>query len=779
MNRTGATAMKTLLILGALALPMWGNALFTSKQTGNWADPNTWNCGTRTGEGSNTCDANGGVPACYKNIPCAGDGVDAGDEVLLGNLSHVVTIPAGTTASAGTYRANSGTEVPAIGAVSYANTTARLVVNGKLTVAGHVYMNLSNWEINADPALGGAWSWSSAGDTSPQIVHDSSRAASPSTTHYGWIPNVQYSTSTSAPSKLTVTGTASNSVTFGVAASSGLPAGIGLGSGCPNAASCLHPNGGYMVATYAHFVGWGWRAHIRPDGTTAHACTNCTWDSTSNTAVSSSLGTNSESVLLLHTGVDTGTFSLSRVLFDSTTTSTVWGAVLEVTGATGSASAVSLSDVVFSYGGLYVYSTDTAANRWTAANVLYKRARLTGVPGGVHSGALAYLDGTHDAYTVRQNGTVSNTSVVRYMNSGDGNEHPYYISQGYNSTYHGLAYDSNTDPTGDWIEVVGAAPASAKTVSITDSVQNCGTATNSPADGRSSGSFFNLDPNAAVSNMAITLDHNTFCSSMSAIDETNVMGVGWEGAFNTTFPAGTIASLSNNVAYRDDAAGIVVTANTPVNSGTGTKVQAGFITSAANNSRWNATNAQEVGDNLTSNGITQIASGPSSGTYYSTPAPLMDRWRKLANFNAKYLGSETSCTTWSNGVSATAGEIWCDSQSNQWAGTTTYWRARTNHTTATASNRPLSGSAWYVTWEPVALASIQTAVLNGSTYTDGALGASGVKITELFNRWQRAGYRLVGVPEVCSASDGKARGANFTADDCKATRAFIGTLGVF
>jgi len=744
-----------LLVLLYTSSLLSANALFTSSNAGgDWNVSATWvSCGSRIGQVSNTC-AVSGTPTCHVNIPCAGDGVDAGDEVLIG--AGQLHIPAGYAASVGAYR-TSADVTPAIGvAGGYSAANASLLIDGALKFAGKIYQNISTWTVNGNGAV---WTWTTTGDASPQLVHDTTFAAAPATTSYGWIQNVDFTNSTA--SILNLTGTPSHSITIASTGGSKF-GGFNQGTGCPSG-TCLNKNGGFVAANYVHFLAAGlW--YMDMTGSITPFCFDCTWDANSGGPDANLGGLSAMSINMN----GTGSFSCTGCFFNDPAAR---AATLLNNNVSATAPQIRFQHTVFygttgNHARLYAYGGSNANQFFTLFNVLFDGSALTDGGGlGNVIGSLTVMRTTTDTNQTIA-GVWNSSSIVRLVNSSMTNMHPIYMPMGVNTaaqSYTGFTFDGNADNFSDWFEPINpVSPASRSTTTVQNNILMCS------SNGAGAGSFINIDPEAVFANQSWAVSNNTYCSS-GLITDVAVYGVGFEGQVNYTQPAATISSLSNNVAYRLDT-----TAFVPLVCVDNTHVipAAGWITLWQSNALFSNNSAQTYCNSFT---LASIGTGPLNDVATTALPPFGDTQRRLMTFGVKYFNFYPGCAAWTNGNTYNAGDVVCDTQSSQFNNTATAWRAIAGNVAASATNRPLTGSAWLAAWEPADLAIIRTSILSGTVYTDGAPGSgvSNVGIVQLLNAWERTGYTLLTPTYWCGDANGQSYGA---VAFCAPGKAMIGAV---
>ena len=286
---------------------------------------------------------------------------------------------------------------------------------------------------------------------------------------------------------------------------------------------------------------------------------------------------------------------------------------------------------------------------------------------------------------------------------------------------------------------MGGTPGTASTFAFSGNVELCG------YNGYGTVPQLFLD-NGNIASVTITDHNNTSCAwnTNLATDQSPMGNVGAEGF---TLAAGTVASINSNLYFRNDAGGPIAEVCDAVNAG---YAATPWITLLTNNAIFNTNTAATP---VCANSTSWIVTGPQNDVVVqSRPPVLVEPNRSLPLFDSEYLTpagilntSSYSATTWTSGNSYSVGNYVSDSQAGVWGGKTTYWRCIQAHTAGT-TNRPVTGvdssNPYYGQngyWELAFMPWMRSAILAGTTYTDGAINANGVYAVGLLNAWLRQG----------------------------------------
>jgi hypothetical protein len=713
----GIYSPETVTALGPLPRPpasplplpeIFPSRTFTSVQSGNWNDSSTWGAT--------------GAPLCHFNIPCGTDANGAGDAVVLGNLTHAVTVPAGSFSVGSSPVSDTGTA--AISAVGYgANVALTISPGATLTVMGPVRMPAGTWTNNGT------------------IVIDSSWSGAPASAAYSWTTNNvgNLSTGGSFINNGTVLG-AGNSAANAACNSNTCRSGtFGLddaGSLAYNDQGNIQCNGGTFQ--YVGLAANGNLSLYSNLNAVPRTIQNCTFDSLQTIEFVES----TRSAAFRWTG---------NKVTNPLNTSSNQGSIFWDSGGSPSAPCTwSSSDIV---GPLYYYGggSSTANLNCTFANVVFEAG-----PGGnfgwiTNSDStgssdqmlyyVQYPGGDATGYTLA-NGIQNRSVLAEYVNTnqnnGQNDMHPISLQQGNtgNTLRNWFIEGNNFGAVSSMLEPQ-AGPATSQTLEIENVVQTCNQA------GISLGDTVNID-GGFMTNAHISIDNITSCAnSGSPSMNTHAMGIGGE---NITFYAGNVPHIYSSVFYSDSAA------NGPTEAlcgGSNATFAAGTIGVMGYNAYY-YTAAGGGGGPYCSVGIANYVGAFTSNYEQSGWANRGPAWlaggRRLINFD-QYLGYPVSGTTWAAGVTYATGQIVSDSQSDVYSGAQFNWLF-VNRSGCTAlslsANRPMTGSAWSQCWEPAAMQYIRSAALAGTTYNFAPAGASGLGVIGLLNAWTMNGYSPVG-----------------------------------
>lgn len=749
--------MRILLFL--LALPL-GAATFTSAATGNWNAGPTW--GQAAGS------------TCHVNIPCGSDAGSAGDNVVLA-ANFDVTIPVGFAASAGTSpQTDAGTA--AISATSN-DTTAHLIVNGSLTYMGPVRQNSATWTFGPGSAL--AYDSQFCNDAN----HAGSPCADPATVRYTWAI-VNHASATAG--KLAFNGTLGSPITVDNVTAANRSGGFGTTSGA------THPNQGSMDCAYTTFTGVGNPAGVAllwHMSTTDLTWDHCTWHKSSTLQIQS-IGTTSSANITISGLTVTWPASTSTsngsILFRSSATSITgtrvfkdsriegrinlgnttlgWGTWRNVLREPNTAGSQAGIGTLFGPG----WNFDTAVVAFPTDQVLAYNQDWTSADLN-----MAIAPGTHTNGIFFRAGYPGQNSVAPEVNFHPTNSPATFGDTTINHAIAEMPISGGTLSTGSTSDFFGinGNPLATSYFTAQNSVMTCGTT------GYGVGSFLN-QYGGTPTNTKLRGENNAVCSSYVqtsglACTTCITQGVGWEAI---TPPSGYVDYIRSSLFFHQDPAG---TARAVWASAVPTPAQANAIAFAGYNAAYNSSLASMYVNNATGD----MQGGSPTNDVYVTGRPprFVDGTRHFLTFDSGYLGATVGsygASQWTIGNTPAIGDVWWDQQSTVYGNAVMFWRA-TAACLAAANNRPITGtatssSAWTACWEPAVMQTIRTAVLAGTTYTDGAVGASGVGIIGLVNAWIWSGYRVTELTNnLCS---GFTTGTSIGLPMCAQYKAIVGAI---
>lgn len=751
------TKPSKLIAAALLSLPAFG-ATFTSAATGNWNAGPTW--GQAAGS------------TCHVNIPCGSDAGSAGDSVVLA-AGFTVTIPLGFSASAGTSpTTDAGTA--AISATAN-DTTAALIVNGSLTIMGPVRQNSATWTFGPGSSL--LYDSQFCNDAN----HAGSPCASPTSVYYTWAI-VNHASATAG--KIAWNGTLGSPITVGNVVAANHFGGFGTTSGA------THPNQGSMDCAYTTFTGVGNPAGVAllwHLSTTNLTWNHCTWDASSTLQIQATGTTSSANISIAalqvtrpaSTSASNGSILLRSSATSITGTRTFQSSVIQgrinlgntalgwtfrnIVLEPNTAGAQASIGTLFGPG----WNFDTAVTAFDTDQILSYNQDWSAVDLG-----MAIAPGTHTNGIFFRTGYPGQNSTVPEVNFHPTNSPTTF---GNITLDHavldvaisgGNAHGSSSDVLG-----VNGNPLSTAYFTVKNSVMPCGTTGYGP------GSFIN-QYGGTPTNTKLRAENNAVCSTY---DQTSglacttciTQGVGWEAI---TPPSGFVDYVRSNLFFHQDPSN---TARLVLGSAVPTPTQTNAIAFAGYNAAYNSSVASMYVNNATGD---MLAGSPVNDVYVTgRPPRFVDGTRHFLTFDSGYLGATVgsySATQWSAGVTPSIGAVYWDQQSTIYGNAVMFWRATAACLSATG-NRPITGtstgsSAWTACWEPAVMQTLRAAVLAGTLYTDGAIGASGLSIIGLANAWIWSGYRSVEhTNTLCSGYNGATIGLPM----CSQFKAVIAATG--
>ena len=693
------------LVVMMLAAVLARGTDYVSLRTGDWNDPGTW--------GVQGSESTHGVPG-------------SGDRVKL-RSAFTITCPAGATCVAGDYPAgDSGT--PAIQCES--NTgTAHLAINGTLRWQGPVRGCAGSVTVNAGGAL----------------EYDSSGAVSPTSAGYTW-SFANASGSASHVASFVLNGTSGNPVQIRNTSNANRSGGFGYGG----TGQSVFGNGGNFTCNNATFSSQGITYAYRALLTTNNrvAGTNCRF-------------TGSAAVLL---DLRASTAGIDFNMLDIDAPSTTSG--IEIAASSGASPANGIvrrlrNSRVQGRGYVIVHPADgntglTVENFLSESNA-NSGWRPSGAAGTTND-SLFYdqYSGSGNAFHFWENGVTTASSQVRLVNAGVLNVHPSALSV--NSNYvaetllDGLVFDGNSDHSSDMFEVAGN-PASVVNVTVRNNVGTCN------HGGTSIGSHVNYDgpAGATITNTRITYRNNTWCSSAVTDGDLLVMANGMESSI--TFGSDTFASVDSSLFWRTSPGPVRALCFPADGYINGFLVQAGAFGFVGHNASHNGS----ASGLYCATAVSKMNSGPAGDIVLGSESPrFLDASRNFVTFDRAYLGDPPGAQgQWTSGRTYSAGDVVWDQQAGVWNNAAINWRA-TASCVASGTNRPVTGTGWTSCWEPATLNRLRALVLSGATYDYAPMGASGVGILGVFNRWVRHGYTAQNPKLWGSGLNGSAIGTDST-----------------
>lgn len=627
----------------------------------------------------------------------------SGDTVTISS-GHTVTIPAGYTAVCGTSPTNN-------------SGTVALTINGPLVINGTLKFQGPVRQGNATVTVG-------AGGT---VTYDASGAATPASAAYVW---EMQSGSSQANAKIVCNGSSGSHCTFN---SQGNVSGCRYGINSTN-----WSDSGRFEATYTDFSYLGSSSvdfiqGLLNTSVGVRTFSHCTFD---NCGQINTPALGAAAVFQFNHCKVTNPANTSYTL-QTTVSAAISGGTREILN----------SDIA---GRVYFLMSGTNDSGFTFKNNISRPYSITATStsepvhftGGCSAAAwdqnfafFATNSNSADPTLTIPCGTCSNTYIIRLVNPSYSNAHPIsFRTVASNLTASGwIVHYTGADVNSDWFQYGGADAASARALTISNTIFM------GNAVGDVCGALYNNDGGSVQSNTVVTFDHNTIIGANEPTAG-NVFGVGAEAVTNC-LPAGSIASISSNIKY----------------SGTS---KAGLIAqSAAASAAANAITSADY--NAVYNISTSIYAGTPSGQFAGTPGThditadpqFYEPTRSLLNFDQGYLGQPVG-TAWANSTAYAVGDVVSASTSTFFGSATYNYRCVSAHTSATATDKPGSGSAWVAKWEPAAVKLISDDVVAGNTYSGGTNSLIGELVA-----WVKAGYAPTNAALQYAGHDGVTIGA--------------------
>ena len=722
--------MKRVAIL-IFVLSAWANAtVFTATQSGDWNTATTWGGVTGT--------------VCGTNIPCMTSTLLGGDQVIIPSTYVITCTGASEVCSAGTSPANQTTLAISV------TGTGGITVGGTATLiyAGPVKVNDGS-TITVD-----------AGGT---IQYDSSWAAAPTTAAYQWL----MSSADTTGAIFSMVGTSGAHITWQGDSSFSSLADSGV---CALNACRSGPVGddvqGFNDSGRGTFAYVDWK-NVGQIGAKYSYLLDITAESST---ITSSTFTNCGTVGVTIEGNGSGGVTFNGNSFLScASTNTSWGCFKLLTSGGTITGTKLIENNIFD--GAVSIGTGTNGG-WTWRDNLFWTSLTNGTPGlnpGFFSGSDAsnydqeFFDNTSvwtgtsenaNATTILPAVTLTNSVAwVAVGNSGAGFHqvffHTSFASEAgsgtmasTNNVFGAMGFDTSVSGDYTYAQAVGGTPTSAVSTTLTSSgnVNLCG------YNGVGTLTLANMFlDNGNIADMTLIENNNTSCVYNASLSS-DVNPSGSAGVEGGTVTAGAVSTVNSNLFFRNDSGGpIAELCDSTFSACSTTKPFALFENNAVVNTN---TAASPVCSDV-SNCIT---TGPQNDvTIQSRPPVLVEAGRSLPLFDeyltpaGLLLTSSYGATAWATSTSYSVGNYVYDSQSGVFGGKTTYWRCIQAHTSGSTnrpvtgfdSSNPFYGQAGY--WEPAFMPWLRSAVLAGTTYTDGALNVNGVYVIGLLNAWLRQG----------------------------------------
>jgi len=347
--------------------------------------------------------------------------------------------------------------------------------------------------------------------------------------------------------------------------------------------------------------------------------------------------------------------------------------------------------------------------------------------------------GSADQFSL-PSGTVTNFYLMSHCDpiAQCANEHPLYNQPGaLNMDISNFVADyDSSDTFGDIFEPHNDATSAGVTLKVHNGVFLCG------STGLAIGSFINNSSATAQTNLKIYFEHITACGVLTA--STQTFGVGCEAG--TSWPAGAVPSIQNNLIWGPASSTIGFIANSP--PAQACSITAGAVTVADYQAIWN------ISTSIYGLPLTQFAVTPGAHDLTGDPQYVCSNYA-----NCNFLAYDTAPTGlnhalgtgWVTSHAYSVGDIVSSSDATFFGGATYNFICVSAHTSG-STTKPGTGSAWAETWEPATEADIEASVLAGTTFTGGRS-----MITQLIN-FVRAGYGFHNAAYHNSGSDSLDRG---------------------
>jgi hypothetical protein len=642
----------------------------------------------------------------------------SGDTVTIAN-GHTITVPVGYTAVCGTSPADD-TGTPALQS-STATGTGILVVNGTFKWQGPVRQSNATWTFNA-------------GST---CTYDASGAGTPASALYSWKIGQANNQSNA---KLVLDGTSGSHVTVNSVNN--------VNSGGFGNIGTSFQDGGRLEATYADFSYQGAsstsglliQSRLNSSFANVHLI-NCTIDNcgyVNVTALGAAASVRIENCKFTNPNVSSASLSFTIQIDPTLATKTTGTRTLKNNEITGKVSLLGTGNVQTGF----VIQDNIFRNSPTATVNLNQLVINTGA--GVETftrNLIANISGSSiDPFTQIGFGDYEDSYLWRQCNPATANNHPlYFRHDGGNTTLKRWVLHCAVNDTGG--DVVNCTVDT----SVSRSFQQTKCVYISNALGNAPGSYL-LQQGAVTQDSDVwSFDHNTINGGLAS-SSTLAHGVAAENG--ATFVAGSVASVRSNLIYRaTDGIAYLVQPHS-----TATVADASF-TVADYNGTYN------VNTDIYTPADAKFGSVPGTNDLTGDPQ-FLDNTRSILTFDQSYLGNAAG-TAWANSTAYAVGDVVSSSDSSYYNSTTINWRCTAAHTSATATDKPGSGSAWSGKWEPASIKLIADSVRSGELVNGQSL------IGELV-AWTRAGYAVQNATYKAAGHDSVTVGASGWYDDLTA-----------
>ncbi len=328
---------------------------------------------------------------------------------------------------------------------------------------------------------------------------------------------------------------------------------------------------------------------------------------------------------------------------------------------------------------------------------------------------LIFLNGptTADPAITLGFGNFLNTYLFRQCNPNHTNAHTIYTSlDGGNLSFEGWVMQYfGSDTNSDYI-ILPRDPTLDRNLTVNHTIFLPNSA------GLAVGSFVNRLGVDTQDNAKIYFEHNTCAGGCTMGDL--VFGVGAEAG--AVWPPGAVPSIQSNMIFRlNSGTGLIA------NSSSSATVNNGAVVSADYNGVFN---------------ITGSIYGSPSGQFSTTPGmhdvsadpQFTDASRSILNFDQRYLGQPVA-SGWADGTSYVVGNVVSASTATFFGGATFNFRCIEAHASATADNKPGSGTTWARYWEPAAVQAVSDSIIAGDTFSGGVNSMIGELVS-----WVKAGF---------------------------------------